>query len=91
MWLSRSSADQRSHSTSRRESGLRGAVVGVAAHELGGGGRRAGAGVEQGDADFAAREGAVEDGEISHDDGEEAEAGAAFENEEDARPAGCAA
>ena len=65
---------------------LRGAVVGVAAHELGGGGRRAGAGVEQCNADFAAGKGAVEDGEISHDDGKEAEAGAAFENDERARP-----
>jgi hypothetical protein len=35
--------------------------------------------------DFAAGECAVEDGEISHDNGEEAEAHAAFENEEDAR------
>ena len=85
MWLSRSSADQRSHSMRRTESCLSGAVVGVAAHEFGGGGRRAGAGVEESDVDFAAREGGVEDGEISHDDGEETEAGAAFKNQEEAR------
>ena len=38
---------------------------GVAAEEFGGVGRGAGAGVEEGDADFAARECLVEDGKVT--------------------------
>ena len=48
-------------------------------------GGRAGAGIEERDADFAPRERSVEDGEVAHDDGEKAEAGAGFTGGEDAR------
>ena len=56
------------------------AGVDVPAQELGGGWRRAGARVEQGDGDFAAGEGAIEDGKVPHDDGEKPEAGAGLED-----------
>ena len=52
----------------------------MAAEEFGGGRRRAGAGVKQGDADLTAGECAVEDREISHDDGQKAEACAGFKD-----------
>ncbi len=60
------------------------AIKAVAAEEFGGGGGRAGAGVEQGDRDLAAAEGGVEDGDVADDEGDEAEAGAALKDHEEA-------
>jgi hypothetical protein len=62
------------------------AFVGVAAKELGGSWRRPGAGVEQGDADLSPGKRAVENRKISHDDGQKAEPGAGFEDDEFTRP-----
>ncbi len=58
--------------------------VAVAADELGGGGWRAGAAVEQRHGDLAAAEGLVDDGDVADDEGHEAEAGAGFGSDEDA-------
>lgn len=56
----------------------------VAGQEFGGGGRGAGSGVEQGDRDLASAEGGVENGNITDDEGDEPQAGAAFEDHEEA-------
>ena len=66
------------------DEGFLAAVEGVAAQELGGGGRRAGAGVEQGDVDFAVRRRRRRDGNVADDEGDQAEAGAGFEDDEGA-------
>src|SRR6185312_4028504 len=65
--------------------GLLRSLVGVAAQQLGRGGWRAGAGVQQGDADFPARKRAVEHWEIAHDHGQKSESRARFQNRQNAR------
>ena len=61
------------------------AVVGAAsaAQELAGGGRRAGAGVEQRDRLFAVGEGLEQDGQIADDDRHETEAAAGLEDSDE--------
>ena len=56
----------------------------MAKKEFGGSRRRTGARVEKHDADFAFREGLIDDWKITDDESEEAEAESAFENGEDA-------
>ena len=56
----------------------------MAAQELGGGGRRAGARVEEGNVHFAARERSVEHRQIGNHDGEKTKAGSRFEYGDDA-------
>src|SRR5271155_5458766 len=58
--------------------------AGVAEKEFGSGGRRAGAGIEQHDGDFAFGEGLIDDRQITDDQREESEAEAAFKDGEDA-------
>ena len=60
------------------------AIEAVAREQFGGGGRGAGTGVKQGDRDLTAAEGGVEDGDVADDEGDEAEAGAAFDDHEHA-------
>ena len=61
------------------------AVFGAAsaAKELAGGGRRAGAGIEQRDRLLAVREGLEQDGQITDDDRHEAEAAAGLEDSDE--------
>lgn len=60
------------------------AIEAVTGEEFGGGGRGAGAGVKQGDRNLATAEGGVEHGNVADDQGDEAEAGAAFDDHEQA-------
>ena len=84
MWLSSSSADQRSHSESKAARTSSDSFKGVTTHELSSCGWRAGARVEERDTDLAARKCCVQHREVAHDDGEKAEAGAGFKYGENA-------
>src|SRR5271168_1134260 len=58
--------------------------AGVAEKEFGSGGRRAGAGIEQNDGDFAFGEGLIDDRQIADDQREKTETEAAFKDREHA-------
>ena len=68
--------------------GVQAMGAGVAQQEFRGCGRRAGAGVEQDDADFAFRERLIDDRQVADDQREKTETEAAFEDGEDALDGG---
>jgi len=63
-------------------------LVAVAAEELPGGGRSAGAGVEKGNVDLALGEGTVDEGQVANDGSEKSKAETRFSNDQGASDAG---